>query len=71
MQLHANNPKVLLKIVIGMFFLLQMFAGIIVKNFYDRFTALEEETAKYDQEIETLKTDIKVIDALISFKGDK
>lgn len=67
----AHSSKILFKVVIGMFFLIQMLAGVVIKNFYDRFTDLEQENVKYDQQIDELKTEIKVLDALISIKRVK
>lgn len=61
----AATSKTLLHVIIFMFMLLQILAGVVVKGFYERFTTLEQENSKYDQEIDDLKTEIKIIEALM------
>lgn len=66
---NAHTSRMLFKIVIAMFFIVQILAGLVIKNFYERFTELEQENSKYDQQIDDLKTEIKVIDALMGARG--
>ncbi len=66
----AATSKVLLHVIIFMFFLLQILVGVVVKGFYDRFTTLEHQNSIYDQELDDLKTEIKIMEALMhSDKG--
>lgn len=67
----AATSKTLLHVIIFMFMILQLLVGVVVKGFYERFTTLEQENTKYDQEIESLKTEIRVIEALQNSRGNK
>jgi len=67
----AQSSKLLFKIIIAMCFVVQILAGLVIKNFYDRFTDLEQENVKYDQQIEELKTEYRVMDALMGSRGAK
>jgi len=66
----ASTSKTLLHVIIFMFMILQVLVGVVVKGFYERFTTLEHQNVLYDQEIDDLKTEIKIIEALMhSDKG--
>lgn len=56
------NYKVLVRIAIVMIVIIQVLGGFVIKNIYDRFVALEQESIRFDQEIEELKVDIKILE---------
>lgn len=57
-----KDPKILLRIVITLFFVIQALGGVIVKSFYDRFVALEHENALYDDRLDQLDTKIQILE---------
>lgn len=57
-----KDPKILLRIVITLFFAVQALGGMIIKNFYDRFVALEHENALYDDRLDQLDTKIQILE---------
>lgn len=57
-----KDPKILLRIVITLFFIVQALGGMIIKNFYDRFVMLEQENALYDDRLDQLDTKIQILE---------
>lgn len=57
-----KDPKILLRIVITLFFIVQALGGMIIKNFYDRFVALEQENSLYDDRLDQLDTKIQILE---------